>query len=84
MNLQWHRPSLYLRLGIIGGSVLFIAQPFVPTASLFLVFRLGRLKLHSDILFSNETQPKSMRSLPCTQDTQDLYLLCPVKIHILV
>lgn len=81
MSLQWQRPSLYLRLGIIGGSVLFIAQPFVPTASLFLVFRL---KLHSVILFSNETQPKSMRSLPCTQDTQDLYLLCPFKIHILV
>lgn len=59
-------------------------QPFVATASLFLIFRLGRLKLHSDILFSKETRSKSMRLLPCMQTTWDLYFLYPVKIHILM
>lgn len=52
VNLQQHRSILFLNLGIKGGSVLFIAQPFVATASPFLVLSRGRLKHHSNILFS--------------------------------
>lgn len=54
VNIQQHRSSFFLNLGIIGGSVPFIAQPFVATASPFLVLSRGRLKLHSNILFSKK------------------------------